>query len=241
MTRTITALFDDRGDANAAQERLRQSQVDADHIRIHDKQSEGFHETGHSTHEHRGIWASIKNAFLPDNDRHTYEEGVRRGGYLLTVDVEDDAVAEAVRVLEDANTVDIDERAEGWRSSGWQYPASGATVGAAASGATSEGAVGRADPASEYDVDSATLSSGYASRDLDRSSSRVRTYGGAPFAGNEGVSTTHHTGSKLSGLADEGIGNAKQAAGSVFGSESLKRDGMEQERRGEAEQGKQHD
>lgn len=37
--------------------------------------------------------------------------GVRRRGCLLTTDVDDHAVAEAVRVLEGANTVDIDERA----------------------------------------------------------------------------------------------------------------------------------
>lgn len=45
MTRTITALFDDRKDAEAAQERLKQSRVDADHIRIHDKSSDGYNET----------------------------------------------------------------------------------------------------------------------------------------------------------------------------------------------------
>lgn len=112
MTRTITALFDDRSGAEAAQERLKQSRVDADRIRIHDKTSDGYNETTRSTHEDRGIWASIKNAFLPDHDRHTYEEGVRRGGFLLTADVDDDAVGAAVSVLEEANTVDIDERAE---------------------------------------------------------------------------------------------------------------------------------
>jgi hypothetical protein len=37
MTRTITALFDDRSDAEAAKARLSQSRVDADHVRIHDK------------------------------------------------------------------------------------------------------------------------------------------------------------------------------------------------------------
>jgi uncharacterized protein YjbJ (UPF0337 family) len=240
MTRTITALFDDRSDAEAAQERLKQSRVDADHIRIHDKQSEGYHETGHSTHEHRGIWASIKNAFLPDNDRHTYEEGVRRGGHLLTVDVDDDAVADAVRVLEEANTVDIDERAQTWRSSGWDYPATGA--GTAAAGAGSEDSGDRSGAPSEYDADAAVLASNYSSRDPERSSSRVRTYGN-DFSAGTGLGTpgTHHAGSTLSGLADEGLGNAKQAAGNVFGSENLKRDGLDQERRGEAEQGKQPD
>jgi uncharacterized protein YjbJ (UPF0337 family) len=232
MTHTITALFDDRKDAEAAQERLKQSRVDADHIRIHDKQSEGYHEAN-STREHQGIWSSIKNAFLPDHDRHTYEEGVRRGGYLLTADLDDNAVADAVRVLEEANTIDIDERAESWRTAGWDYPANGSDV--------SGGTVGGQD-LTEYDVDSASLLPGYATRDLDRSSSRVRTYSDASYAGSSNhVAGQRDTGSKLAGLANEGLGNVKQAAGSAFGNKSLKRDGLEQERRGEAEQGKAPD
>ena len=171
MTRTITALFDDREDAEAAQERLKQSHVDADHIRIHDKASPGYSETTRSTHEDRGIWASIKNAFLPDEDRHTYEEGVRRGGFLLTADVDDNAVADAVRVLEEANTVDIDDRAQSWRSSGWDYEAGTAGAGASSYGAASQGPLGELE-----DSDTARVPA-YGHRDLDRGSSRVRSYG----------------------------------------------------------------
>jgi uncharacterized protein YjbJ (UPF0337 family) len=47
----------------------------------------------------------------------------------------------------------------------------------------------------------------------------------------------HSSGSKVKGMADEALGNVKQAAGSLFGNESLKRDGIEQERRGEASRG----
>ena len=225
MTRTITALFDDRSDAEAAQARLKQSRVDADHIRIHDKSSDGYSETAHSTHEDRGIWASIKNAFLPDHDRHTYEEGVRRGGYLLTADVDDDAVGEAVSVLEEANTVDIDERAESWRSSGWDYAPAEAAATAASYGL--DASPDRAFATSGDDMAPANTSSIYGRRDLDRGSSRVRSYG-----------NDLSTGSKAKGMADEAFGNVKQAAGSVFGNESLRHDGIEQERRGEIEQGK---
>jgi uncharacterized protein YjbJ (UPF0337 family) len=225
MTRTITALFDDRNDAEAAQERLKQSRVDADHIRIHDKSSDGYNETTRSTHEDRGIWASIKNAFLPDHDRHTYEEGVRRGGFLLTADVDDDAVGDAVSVLEEANTVDIDERAESWRSSGWDYAPAEAAATAASYGL--DASPDRAFATSGDDVAPANTSSIYGRRDLDRGSSRVRSYG-----------NDHSTGSKAKGMTDEALGNVKQAAGSVFGNENLKRDGIEQERRGESEQGK---
>ena len=123
MTRTITALFDARADAEAAQNRIKTADVGASAIAIHDKTSPGFHATGKSTPQDPGVWATIKHAFLPDEDRHTYEEGMRRGGFLLTADVPDDHVADVVRVLEEADTVDIDNRAEAWRSSGWDNSA----------------------------------------------------------------------------------------------------------------------
>lgn len=127
MSRTITALFDSRADADAGAERLRQAGVAAGHVHVHDQSSHST--TGaNSTHEDKGLWASIKNAFLPDADRHAYEEGVRRGGFLLTADVDDDATPAAVKALEDANSVDLDERSAQWRTEGWTSPA--ATTGA---------------------------------------------------------------------------------------------------------------
>ncbi|MGI4731809.1 MAG: hypothetical protein ACRYFW_08690 [Janthinobacterium lividum] len=121
MARTITALFDTRADADAGAARLRGAGVEPAHVQVHDQSSHAT--TGdHSTREDKGMWASIKNAFLPDADRHAYEEGVRRGGFLLTADVADDNTAEAVAALEDANAIDLDERADQWRSQGWASP-----------------------------------------------------------------------------------------------------------------------
>ena len=129
MSNTITALFDNRAEAEAAKARLQNASIDADHVHLHDKSSTGYNENGYSTYQDRGFWDSIKNAFVPDEDRHTYEEGVRRGGVLLTADVDDDDIDEAVRILEEADTVDIDDRSSHWKSSGWDY------VGAAGAGA----------------------------------------------------------------------------------------------------------
>ena len=126
MSSTITALFDTRAEAEAAKERLNAASFDVDHVHVHDQSSAGHSDSAYSTHEDRGIWGSVKNAFLPDEDRHTYEEGVRRGGALLTADVADDKVDEAVRVLEQANSVDIDDRSNQWRESGWDYAGMGA-------------------------------------------------------------------------------------------------------------------
>jgi uncharacterized protein (TIGR02271 family) len=141
MATTITALFDNRSDAEAAKDRLKAANVDADHVHLHDKTSSGYRESGYSDHKDRGFWDTVKNALAPDEDRHAYEEGVRRGGTLLTADVDDDRVDEAVRVLEDANSVDIDDRSNQWRSSGWDYAGAGAgaTAGTAAFGAVDRG------------------------------------------------------------------------------------------------------
>ncbi len=122
MSRTITALFDTRADADAGAERLRQAGIDASHVNVHDQTT---HKTAgaYSTGKDKGLWASIKNAFVPHEDRHAYEEGIRRGGFLLTADVDDDKTPAAVRALDGANSVDLDARSQQWRSEGWDYTA----------------------------------------------------------------------------------------------------------------------
>jgi len=177
MTSTITALFDTRSDAEAAKERLKAAHVDVDHIHVHDKSSAGYKDGGYSTHEDRGIWDSIKHAFLPDEDRHTYEEGVRRGGVLLTADVDDSNVDEAVAVLEQANTIDIDDRSNEWRSNGWDYPAAGAAIGGGAalsSVGTAAPITGTSEREEVIPIVEEELVVG--KRDVDRGGVRVRSY-----------------------------------------------------------------
>ena len=176
MSSTITALFDSRAEAEAAKDRLKSARIDADHIHIHDKSSAGYKETGYSTHEDRGFWDSIKNAFVPDEDRHTYEEGVRRGGALLTADVDDDCIDEAVRVLEEANSIDIDDRSSQWRSSGWDYPgaAAGATGAALGSFDRRETAGRTAEQEEVIPIVEEQLVVG--KRDVSRGGVRVRSY-----------------------------------------------------------------
>lgn len=77
-----------------------------------------------------GLWHSLKNMFS-DDDRSTYEEGLRRGHFLLTAQVDDTRTDEAIRVLEGSDAVDIDRRAEEWRSAGWTGGAATAGMGSA--------------------------------------------------------------------------------------------------------------
>lgn len=159
MSRTVTALFDSRADAQASADNLRQLGIDADDIHIHDNSSQSTR----SEHEGLGLWATIKNAFLPDDDRQTYEEGIRRGGFLLTADVDEAQADQAIRVLDAANTVDMDERANRWRSEGW-----GAT-GAATTAATGNQVTEERIPVVEEQLQ-------VGKREVERGGARVRSY-----------------------------------------------------------------
>jgi uncharacterized protein (TIGR02271 family) len=127
-------MFDSRSQAEAARERLTQSRIDADDVRIIDQSSTARNESGSSgAGEGEGLWSAIKSAFLPLDDSHAYEEGMRRGGYLLCARVDEDCADEAIRILDESDSVDLDERQNNWRSEGWspyqQTGASGASAG----------------------------------------------------------------------------------------------------------------
>ena len=75
-------------------------------------------------------------------------------------------------------------------------------------------------------------------------SDRTGTLGGTGYTGGMTGTTGGTAGglaSKAAGLGQEALGNAKQALGGLTGSESLQRDGLQQERAGEAKQGKRTD
>ncbi len=184
MSRTITAMFATKQDAEAGAERLRQAGIDAAHVNVHDQST---HKTGadYSTHHDQGTWASIKNAFLPDEDRHTYDEGIRRGHAVLTADVSDDKIDDAVRVLEEANTLDIDEQASGWRQSGWDYQGAGTAAagtgsalfgGTSASTGTTEGAYATDRAGAEEVIPVVEEQLVVGKREVDRGGVRVRSY-----------------------------------------------------------------
>ena len=109
MSRTITAMFDSKADAEAAKQRVTAANLETSNISIHEQSADGDH----------GIWSSLKNIFVADDDRHAYGEGIRRGGYLLSADVAEGHADEAVRILDGGNSVDLDQRTADWRGSGW--------------------------------------------------------------------------------------------------------------------------
>jgi hypothetical protein len=59
-----------------------------------------------------GFWAALSGWFFPDDDRHLYAEGLRRGGFLISVEVDDATHDTAHDILDDEGSIDIDERAD---------------------------------------------------------------------------------------------------------------------------------
>ena len=71
----------------------------------------------------QGIWASIKSLFVPDEDAHTYAEGVRRGHAVLSVDPTNASDRHRIiEVLESTDPIDFDARLEEWRQAGYTNP-----------------------------------------------------------------------------------------------------------------------
>ncbi len=142
---TITAVFDTRDHAESAALSLRQVGIPAADVTLssEDARDELGAGTGPTAEPRKtGFMASLENMFGGYEDRDTYAEGVRRGGTLLTVHVDDAHIDRAVSLLEQHGAVDLDEREETWRSEGWT---GGATqTGAAATGVAGATAAGLA-------------------------------------------------------------------------------------------------
>jgi uncharacterized protein (TIGR02271 family) len=142
-TRTITAIYDSETDARQARERLTRVGLDEDDVRIVSQNlTSSAVSSDSNTSEDKGMWESIKDFFVGDDDRPTYSEGLRRGGYLLTARVDDDRTDEAIAELEQTNAVDLDQRSEQWRSEGWTGTAAMGSSMAPASGATAASTYG---------------------------------------------------------------------------------------------------
>lgn len=69
--------------------------------------------------EDGGFWHALKEFFIPDQDRYTYAEGLRRGGFVLHVTTEAADYGRALDILDADGAVDIDERERSWKSEGW--------------------------------------------------------------------------------------------------------------------------
>jgi uncharacterized protein (TIGR02271 family) len=66
-----------------------------------------------------GVVGALVGWGIPEAEAHHYAEGIRRGGVLVTAQVEDALHGRAEAAMETLRPLDLDTLATGWRSSGW--------------------------------------------------------------------------------------------------------------------------
>lgn len=121
-TRSVTAFFDTAEHASAARADLVAAGIPpsditlvgsgAEHFTVDDGQKMGF-------------WELLANFFMPDDDRRAYAEGLRRGGFALSVRASEALYDKAIDVLDRDGAVDLDQRELAWKGEGWSPSAGG--------------------------------------------------------------------------------------------------------------------
>lgn len=180
-TRTITAIYDTEADARLAREQLVSSGLEDDDVRIVSQNLSSSAASSDAGDQDKGVWESIKDFFVGDDDRPTYSEGLRRGGYLLTARVDDERSDQAISLLEQTNAIDLDERAQQWRTEGWSESESAYISGATTSVrdekvGQSERIDTRGDTSDERAIPIAEERLRVGKREVDRGGVRVRSY-----------------------------------------------------------------
>ncbi|MCJ2080895.1 hypothetical protein [Methylobacterium sp. J-090] len=86
-----------------------------------------------------GLAGGLTGAGLSETDAHAYSEGVRRGGTLVTVRADEARATAVMDILEEHGSIDLDERAQGWRAEGWTAPQAAAAPDPAVLSGTPDG------------------------------------------------------------------------------------------------------
>jgi uncharacterized protein (TIGR02271 family) len=127
MAQTIVGVFDSFERANDVIERLAEAGISRSQVSVHAREGDVPYEAEASADEpHRGFVASIQNFFggLFGDDRQEeighYSEAVRRGGALLSVEVQDETEMAIVQArMEEGGAEDIDAKVAAWKSTGY--------------------------------------------------------------------------------------------------------------------------
>jgi stress response protein YsnF len=138
---TLVGVFDDYSQAQQASRKLEDAGIARQSIQVSGGQpasSSPASQSGIEPEEHQGAISRFFSKLFGSDDEPEaahYSEAVRRGNAVVTVSAADeDRIDEIAGILEDCGAVDIDERVEQWKASGYMPPATGPTAGAGGSG-----------------------------------------------------------------------------------------------------------
>ena len=177
---TMTALFDDRGDAIKAIDELISAGVSRSSITLMPENDSAASAVAGSSYDtdrdEKGFFASLADFFLPDEDRSTYAEAMHRGSSMVTVTVDGAQADQAEDILEEYGTVDLEERESAWRAEGWQGHTPGTAMNVATTREASVSTASRAADAGEDVIPVVEEQLRVGKRDVGRGRVKVRSY-----------------------------------------------------------------
>ncbi len=116
--RTVTAFFETRAEAEHAKADLLAAGFSGSDVHLLEGDA-----AQERTEPHRdvGVFKALLDifVFMPTDDRATYEEGLRRGGFALAVQASEAGYERAIDILDRDGAVNLDERESAWQAEGW--------------------------------------------------------------------------------------------------------------------------
>lgn len=133
MANSVIGIYDNYSHAKSALSALLESGFSRNDIRLNpeqdtlDARQSTLLGNGQIADQEEGFFGGIGKLFqslfsdaAKNEHAHVYSEAVRRGSYLLTIDVDSDSERDrATEILNRFEPVDIDDRSAQWRSQGW--------------------------------------------------------------------------------------------------------------------------
>jgi uncharacterized protein (TIGR02271 family) len=134
MTITISGVFETIVEAREASARLEQAGIDQQFIRVETGSSV---RAGEEHEDRRGFFEKLFGWGDEDYSSSYYDEAVRRGHSVLTVQLSDEGRADDVSsILESSGAIDVDERVEQWKATGYVAPSRTAPTSSGEGGGT---------------------------------------------------------------------------------------------------------
>lgn len=112
-TRTTTAFFDTLEAAERAKANLIANGIAGSTIKI-------VAESDQNAVADADDWHPLEDPFMPAADRHAYVEGLRRGGFLMSVRTDETQYERVLHLLDTEGAVDMNEREANWSLEGWR-------------------------------------------------------------------------------------------------------------------------
>lgn len=114
MSQTIVGLYDDHSTARKVVERLDDQGFSRSNIHVESHSGESTDSFGSD------LAGGLTQRGVPDDEARFYAEGVRRGGTLVVLEVDEDRTQDVVSVFNEHQPVQVDRRREAWQEEGYE-------------------------------------------------------------------------------------------------------------------------